>query len=85
MVAQQYSLFRSFPFSPALPVRRSLDLVLCFALSHPLTHSWKIPIISKLAYACTLATGNSLDVHCVSSLVPISIISLSHVAFTLLY
>lgn len=43
----------------------TLFLPVCLSVRlSALTCAWKIPIISKLVYACTLATGNSLDGHC---------------------
>lgn len=59
-VPPSFSLYLSFYLPPFLC---SFTLFLPVCLS-ALTYAWKIPIISKLVYACTLATGNSLDGHC---------------------
>ena len=100
MVAQQYSLFRSFPFStslslslfvrssvrqPFLSLSLSLSLSLCihlslslpvrlcssrFAFVYPIAPCSTNPRMENsnnqqtCLYACTLATGNSLDGHC---------------------
>lgn len=59
-VPPSFSLYLSFYLPPFL-CWFTLFLPVCLSA---LTCAWKIPIISKLVYACTLATGNSLDGHC---------------------